>query len=45
MYDLDSDGFLDLVCQFVPGSADATVHGEFYDGTPFEGSDSICVVR
>jgi hypothetical protein len=45
IYDINSDGFLDLICQFVAGSADATVHGEFYDGTPFEGTDSICVVR
>jgi hypothetical protein len=45
IYDANVDGFLDLVCQFVPGSGEATVHGEFYDGTPFEGMDSICVVR
>jgi len=45
LIDANSDGFLDLVCQFVPGSGEATMSGQFYDGTPFEGTDSICVVR
>jgi hypothetical protein len=45
MYDTDSDGFMDLVCTFVPGTGEATIHGEFFDGTGFEGSDTICVTR
>jgi hypothetical protein len=43
--DENGDGFLDLVCRFVPGSGEATIHGEFFDGASFEGTDSICVVR
>jgi hypothetical protein len=49
--DVNGDGFDDLVVQiqdqdgaFAPGSSTATVTGNLYDGTPFEGSDSICVV-
>jgi hypothetical protein len=49
--DLDLDGDWDLVCQFIdspddwaPGDAEATLTGNFLDGTAFVGSDSICVV-
>jgi len=45
------DGYLDLVCQFVddasawtPDDGTATLTGELLDGTPIEGSDSICIV-
>ena len=45
------DGYLDLVCKFVDNSEDwvvgdgiASVAGELFDGTPIEGSDSICIV-
>jgi hypothetical protein len=46
------DGFDDLVCQFVDDSsawladdeATATLTGNLLDGTPFEGTDSICIV-
>jgi len=48
---LDGDAYPDLVCQFVddpgdwtPGAEDAQVTGYLYDGTPFEGTDSICIV-
>ena len=47
--DVDSDGFWDLVCKFVDsdnwtgGPDEATLTGELYDGTPFEGTDSICI--
>jgi hypothetical protein len=49
--DANGDGFQDLVCQFEDdpsawnvGSDTATLSGALLDGTPFEGSDSICVV-
>ncbi len=45
------DGYPDLVCQFVDdtsiwaeGPGTATLTGSLYDGTPFEGSDSVNVV-
>jgi hypothetical protein len=49
--DSNDDGIQDLVCQFEDdpsawnvGSGSATLSGELLDGSPFEGSDSICVV-
>jgi hypothetical protein len=48
--DVNDDGFDDLVVQiedvdgaFQPGEGSATVTGNLYDGTPIEGSDSICI--
>ena len=50
--DTSGDGLLDLVCQFEddsgnwePGDGEATLTGELFDGTVFEGSDSICVTQ
>jgi hypothetical protein len=49
--DVNGDGLLDMVVQiqdqdgvFTSGSSTAIVTGNLYDGTPFTGSDSICVV-
>jgi hypothetical protein len=49
--DVNGDGFDDLVLQiedvagtFTSGSGTATLTGHLFDGTPFEGSDDICVV-
>ena len=49
--DSNGDAHLDLVCHFeddaenwTGGGTTGTVRGEFFDGTPFTGSDSICVV-
>jgi hypothetical protein len=50
--DSNGDEFLDLVCHFeddtdewLTGSNEsATLTGELIDGTPIEGSDSICIV-
>jgi CSLREA domain-containing protein len=48
--DVNSDGFQDLVVQitdesgFTSGDSSATLTGETFDGTPIEGSDSICIV-
>lgn len=49
--DVNSDGFDDLVVQiqdtdgaFNGGNGTATVSGNLLDGTPFEGTDSICIV-
>ena len=48
--DVNDDGFDDLVVQiedvdgtFASGNGTATLTGNLYDGTPFEGSDDICV--
>lgn len=49
--DWNDDGFNDLVCQFVddgplawtPNNGTATLIGELLDGTPIEGTDSICI--
>jgi hypothetical protein len=47
----EPDGYEDLVCQFVddaegwtPGDAVATLTGNLFDGTAFEGTDSINIV-
>lgn len=49
--DVNGDGFDDLVVQiedvdgtFTSGSGVATLMGNLFDGTPFQGSDEICVV-
>jgi hypothetical protein len=49
--DTNSDGLWDLVCHFeddpgawTAGDSEATLTGELFDGTAFEGTDSICVV-
>jgi hypothetical protein len=49
--DINSDGFNDMVCQFVdnsstwsPGTTTATLTGLLTSGQPFEGSDTICLV-
>ena len=48
--DVDSDGDLDLVLQvfndlnLAEGQSTATLSGNLFDGTPIEGTDSICVV-
>ena len=50
--DFNSDGYMDLVCQFEDvaddweaGEEEATLEGYLYDGTYFYGSDSIKVVQ
>jgi hypothetical protein len=50
--DTNSDGYTDLVVKFEdsdgvfePGDGTGTVTGNLVDGTPFEGSDSICVTQ
>jgi hypothetical protein len=47
----ESDGFLDLVCQFLddtdfwdPGISTAKLTGTLTDGRSFEGTDEICIV-
>jgi hypothetical protein len=49
--DIDGDGLDDLVVQiedndgvFAPGNATATLTGNTSDGTPFAGTDTICIV-
>jgi hypothetical protein len=49
--DWNVDGYLDMVCHFeddpanwVGGGATAMLTGALLDGTPFEGTDSICIV-
>jgi streptogramin lyase len=50
--DWNNDGEQDMVCHFeddpaywTGGDATATLTGELIDGTPFEGTDSICIVQ
>ena len=51
--DINDDGFTDLVCHYVTTdiaaldgeSSSANVNGELLDGTPFEGIDSINIVK
>lgn len=50
--DVNKDAFADLLVQiedvagvFEPGDGTAILTGELFDGTPIEGSDSICVVQ
>ena len=47
----NDDPYLDLICHFEddsnmwdPGNGEATLTGNLSDGTPIEGSDSICIV-
>jgi hypothetical protein len=49
--DWNQDGFVDLTCHFVddpedwePGEGIVTLTGELLDGTPFSGTDVLCVV-
>jgi hypothetical protein len=49
---VNGDGFDDLVCNFenaasnwVAGQSSVTVTGQLADGTPFEGTDRVCVVK
>jgi hypothetical protein len=47
--DVNNDGYPDLVVHIVDfsvssGATTATLTGELFDDTPFEGSDSICIV-
>ncbi|MEN8106896.1 MAG: LamG domain-containing protein [Pseudomonadota bacterium] len=51
--DVNSDGYTDLVCKYVTTDITATdgettsakVNGELLDGTPFEGTDDINIVK
>ena len=51
--DVNTDGFDDLVCHYVTTdiaaidgeSTSATVNGELLDGSPFEGTDSVNIVK
>jgi hypothetical protein len=49
--DWNLDGYGDLICHFTddptawaPGDGESTLTGNLLDGTPFAGTDSICVV-
>lgn len=49
--DIDNDGDLDLVCHFEdeefafsPDADSAGIDGELFDGTPFWGADTVCIV-
>lgn len=42
---VNDDEHPDLVCKFVPGTGKATLTGQMLDGSPFEGSDTICAAQ
>ena len=49
--DWNGDGYVDLTCHFVdnpenwePGEGIATLTGKLLDGTPFSGTDALCIV-
>jgi hypothetical protein len=42
---VNDDEHLDLACRFVPGTGEATLSGEMLDGTPFQGTDTICAAQ
>ncbi len=49
---MNGDGYRDLLVQmtdvagtYPDGQTTATLTGSLYDGTPIQGTDSICVVR
>jgi hypothetical protein len=41
--DVNSDGYADIVCQYQNATAEGTVSGELFDGSPIQGSDLYCV--
>lgn len=41
--DINNDGYQDLVCRFVPGTAEARLSGTLTNGTGFRGTDSVCI--
>ena len=42
---VNDDEHLDLTCKFIPGTGIATLSGEMRDGTPFQGTDTICAAQ
>ena len=42
---VNDDPYADLVCRFVPGQGEAVLRGGTSGGTPFIGSDTICVAK
>ena len=43
--DVNSDGYDDFLCQYQDMTTDGILTGELLDGTPIEGSGTICVVN
>lgn len=43
--DANSDGYVDLVCQYQNDSAEGVITGRLLDGTPIEGSDIFCIAH
>lgn len=41
--DVNSDGYIDLICQYQNVTAEGAILGALYDGTAIQGSDVYCV--
>lgn len=42
---VDADAYLDLICKFVPGTAESVLTGSLVDGSSIRGFDTICGVN
>lgn len=43
--DTNGDGYADLVCQYQDTLTEGTLTGDLLDGTPIQGTDTVCVLH